>query len=148
MGFSGLHLTTRDGDLESRVTADEARLSITEAIMGASRVGEQSLVIANAQVVSLDITGLVFDKTVCKAAYVFMNVRRKTDSGGVFAVGRLLVIYRDDTASWDLVPELSGDAHGVVFNVTAAGQVQYQSDNMAGAGYTGKMVYKAFSFAA
>lgn len=113
--------------------------------LGGGGIVEAQLALANNQAAT-NITGLVLDKTLYKSALVFFQARRKTDAGEAVFVGRMALMYRDFTNAWDLAVDGLGDELGVTFSITGAGQVQYATDNMAGAGYSGKIVFKAVSF--
>jgi hypothetical protein len=112
-----------------------------EGFLGGGFVGETSFSIANNTGPS-DVTGLVLAQATYKSAILFVEVRRKTDSTEAISVGMLKLYYRAATSDWALVDELSGDEDGVTFTITAAGQLQYTTDNMAGSGYTGTMKYR------
>lgn len=117
-----------------------------ENFLGGGFLVETSFTVANNQSSAANVTGLVFDKNSYKSAYIMATVRRKTNSNEAVSVGRLIAIYKDASSTWELIDELGGDDDGVTFSITAAGQVQYTSDNMAGTGYTGTMRFKALTF--
>jgi len=123
-------------------TAGEA----IEGFLGTGLVAETAFTVANNQVGAASVTGLVVDKTLYKSAKAFVEVRRKTDTNEVVCNGLLTLIYRDLTSAWEVVESWDGDAHGLTLTITAGGQVQYASDNMSGANYTGKLKFKLMTF--
>jgi hypothetical protein len=119
-----------------------------EGFFGTSFLTETTFTLANNQGAASNVTGLSFDSTSVKSAMIYCEVRRKTDSNEVISNGVLRVYYRDLTTTWELLNELGGDDDGVVFSITAAGQVQYTSSDLAGTSYTGKLTFKAVTFSA
>lgn len=99
--------------------------------------------IANNQVAAADVTGLVLDSTQYRSVKVYFEIHRKTDSNEALANGFLTAISRD-SGGWDITTggSYDGDATGVSFSITPAGQVQYTSDNMAGANYSGTITFR------
>jgi hypothetical protein len=108
----------------------------------------------NNQATPLSITGEVLDYLTYKSAKIFYEIYRKTDSGERIFNGYLTAVYVSNTATWEVsdkgVSEGEDGAggftgHGVTFSVTAAGQLKYISDNMAGANYEGTLKLKNFT---
>ncbi len=118
------------------------------AFMGAGFIQETSFTIANNQGAAADVTGLSVSSASYKFLQVFVSIRRKTAtaSSEVLALGRLSLMYREETSAWDLVPVFDGDDVGVTFTISAGGQVQYTSTSIAGSSYSGTMKFKAISF--
>ncbi len=113
-----------------------------EGYLGTGYLSETLFTIANNQATA-NVTGLVFDHTVNSSAKIDFEIHRTTGSGELMAWGQLFAVYRTDLG-WVLIgPNYSGDEPNVTWTITAAGQVQYATDNMAGAGYVGKMKFKA-----
>ena len=95
--------------------------------------------ILNNQAAPLDITGLVFDKTNYKAAQISFELYRQTDSENAQEIGHLFASHNSWTNQWRISLSSNLDDAGVEFTITAAGQVQYTSSNIAGANYQGKL---------
>lgn len=95
--------------------------------------------ILNNQASPLSITGLVFDKTTIKGAQIDFEVYRQTASGHVVENGTIFVSHRTSPDTWDIAVNSQFDDAGVTFSITGTGQVQYISDNLAGASYVGKV---------
>jgi hypothetical protein len=93
-----------------------------------------SFTLVNNQSSAANVTGLLFDKTLYRTAVAIVDVRRKTDtaSSEVRASHRLVLLYSAQADSWTLFDEQNGDADGLTFSVTSAGQVQYTSTNITG----------------
>jgi hypothetical protein len=120
-----------------------------EGFLGTGFISETSFTIANNQGAAANVTGLVLDKASFKSGKVTAEIRRRTDSNELIAVGTFAMIYRAGTDSWELAgEEWCGDAHGVTLSITPAGQVQYTSTNVSGSSYSGTMKFKAESFSA
>jgi len=87
------------------------------------------------------ITGLLFDKTKTKAAVVYFDVHRETDSSNVQETGILVVTHDTKDDVWRLSLMTSGlDDAGAVFNVVAAtGQVRVSTDDLTGASYAAQL---------
>jgi hypothetical protein len=112
----------------------------------AGLIGETTFSFANGQGSAASVTGLLFDKTLVKAAKVWISGRRKTDSLEAYALIELHLIYRELTATWDLTQRDEGDDTGLLFSVTSGGQVQYTSTTIAGTNYAGASRFKALAF--
>jgi hypothetical protein len=84
-----------------------------------------------------DITGLIFDKTDVKSAFFKFDIERRTDASDVKEMGEVLAMYDNEGAAWSLDWSSSFDDSGVDFNITASGQLQYSSDDLTGANYSG-----------
>jgi hypothetical protein len=120
-----------------------------ESFLGGGYVSETSFTIANNQSSPADVTGLLFNKDSYTSVHVYAEIRRKTNSNEAVSTGVLKLIWMAATSTWEILDELGGPVDdGVTFTITASGQVQYASDNMAGTGYVGTMKFKAITFAA
>jgi hypothetical protein len=100
-----------------------------------------NLAIANNQVAAASLAGLVFDKTTEYAARISFHLHRHTATGGseVVSQGTLFARYAPVADTWTIVEQSFGDDCGVTFSITAAGQIQYVSTNIAGATYVGEL---------
>lgn len=97
--------------------------------------------IANNQVAAANVTGCLFDSAITKSARIQVGIRRSTSTTKVAATGYLWAYFDENTSTWQLIDNVSGDEDGVTFTITAGGQVQYASDNQAGTGYLGNMSF-------
>lgn len=83
---------------------------------------------ANNQVAPADVTGFAFDTTVVRSfdalVSVFVNA-----AAPLYANFILRGIQKN--GSWDMTTTVTGDVTGLVFTITAAGQIQYTSTNIA-----------------
>jgi len=118
-----------------------------EGFTGSGYIGETSMTLANGQASAADVTGLVLSAASYTGAIIYMQIRRKTGTNEVIANGLVKIFYRQNTTTWEIIDELSGDYTGVTLSITSAGQVQYVSDTLAGSTYVGLLSYKAMSFA-
>jgi len=86
---------------------------------------------------------LIADKARYRQVWVHYNIQRKTDTGssGVTGSGVLSLRLNSETNNWERTDTPEGVA-GVDFDVEAAtGRVSYDSSNIAGTGYIGKVKY-------
>lgn len=86
-----------------------------------------------------DITSLVFDKTKVKSVKILVDVFRRNDTQSANEMFELWCVYDPEGDTWALYYDAHGDDSGVIFNITAAGQVKYKSTAYAGTNYTGKL---------
>jgi hypothetical protein len=119
-----------------------------EAFFGTNFINETSFTLANNQGAPANVTGLSFDQTSVRSALIYCEVRRKTDSNEVITNGTLRAYYRVNTTTWEILDELGGDDDGVTFSITSAGQIQYISTDLTGTNYSGRLLFKAITFAA
>ncbi len=117
-----------------------------DAWVGTGALSETSFSVANNVAAATNVTGLIFNSANVKSAQVFYSMRRSTATNEVVSTGRLDLVFRDTGSTWDLGDEAFGDDDGVEFSVTAAGQVQYTSDDLTGTGYAGTLRFKAITF--
>lgn len=124
----------------------ELDLQFRRVLNGVEDTGAMEAEILNNQAVAVDVEGLVLDEEKYLSARVFYEIHRETGSGERLANGEMVFLYYN--GAWDIDPgsvtQMPGD-HGVVFSVTAGGQVQYTSDNMAGADYLGTVLLRNFT---
>jgi hypothetical protein len=140
------------------VTADEswsneatdwsvAITSVINSLIVDGDLGPTVLVtIANNQSSAANVTSLAFDSATIRSAQVQYYVYRTWNSGTEEAVenGILFVNYKDIAAVWDLVQIGNNvEGSGVVFSITAGGQIQYTSDNKTpSTSYAGSCKYR------
>lgn len=106
-----------------------------ESFLG-SFVEPTSFTIANNQGSAANVTGLSFDGSSVKVAFIDYRIRRNTTGGGAterVQVGTLIAHYKATAATWTLTAGVTaGDDAGVEFTITNLGQIQYTSDNQGG----------------
>ena len=117
-----------------------------ESLLGTGYLGETEASIANGQGSAANVTGLVFASASVKGAFIFGSVQRKTDSADAYALDILYAAYNSRTSTWDITPVVAGGYSGLTYTITAAGQIQYTSDTLAGGSYTGVIRFKAITF--
>jgi hypothetical protein len=93
--------------------------------------------LTNNQGVGADVTGLVFNKLVVKGASIAFCIERTTLSAQRYIVGTILVMHRGFSDAWSITWTSSGDEDDTLFSITAAGQVQYTTENLSGSSYSG-----------
>ena len=85
-----------------------------------------------------NVGGLQYSSTTYKTILVTLDAWRKTDSGEHNAIINVAMMYRPTAGTWFVKHQSQGDSMGLDFSITSAGQLQYTSDDMAGASYEGK----------
>lgn len=116
---------------------------------GAGGIGETSFTLPNNQSSATDVTGLSFSISSVRSAIVTYEVSRKTDTAlsELRSIGRLFLAYRAQSSAWEILNQQeNGDDSGVTFTVTAGGQVQVATTNIAGSNYVGTLKFKGESF--
>ncbi len=109
-----------------------AQDAVTKAYVDASRssgdIFETSFSAANNQSAAANVTGFAFSNGVVRSFDALVSVYINAASP-LYEVFKIQGIQK--AASWDLSYSSSGDTSGVIFSITSAGQIQYQSTNVA-----------------
>ena len=92
----------------------------------------------NNQVAQLALTDLDFDLNYTKNVCLYYTIHRRTDSAVKKESGFLVLNYDPDASDWDCEYQTITGSSGVEFFINS-GQVEYTSDNMAGANYEGEL---------
>lgn len=82
------------------------------------------------------VTGILFDKLEVKAAHLYFDLFRRTDSASFNETGEMFISHDTENDTWSVYLVSHGDDANVDFQMTAAGQLQYTSNNLAGTGYS------------
>jgi hypothetical protein len=113
-------------------------------LAGAGSLTESDFTFANNQAAAADVTGLLFDSSDSISAEVDIQVIRSGASGSARSLIKLYLMYYNST--WNLLDQTEiGEESGLTFSVTAAGQVQYTSDDLGGS-YSGAGRFRATTF--
>lgn len=119
-----------------------------ETLAGAAYISPTEFTIANNQSAAANVTGLLFAGASVRSFVVEYQVYRNTTGGGATELaetGFLKGTYSTVAASWEMANyDCVGDA-GILFSITAGGQVQYTSTNITGSAATSKMTFKALT---
>jgi len=97
----------------------------------------RTITIANNQVAAANLTDIIFDKIITKAATLDYVLRVRTDSEVRNETGHIYLTYDQDADTWVCSYESFHGFSGVDFTVTSLGQARYTSENVAGANYNG-----------
>lgn len=118
-------------DNSGAVTGKQSRSVFLSGISVSSTgdINETSFAAANNQAAAANVTGLAFASGVVRSAKALVSVHLDATTD-LFEVFELLIIQKG--ASYDMAVTGTGDNSGVIFTITSAGQVQYQSNNSAG----------------
>lgn len=101
--------------------------------------------IANNQPTFVNIPGFSFDSSEVVSINSDATVQRSTDS--VVVVENFSISGNYNGTNWFIsVSSESEDDAGVEFNITSSGQVQYKSSLLAGANYSGSILFRAKVF--
>lgn len=91
---------------------------------------EQSIVNTG---VDVDITGLIFNKSVHRAISLAYSLYRTSDLEELSQVGQLRVTYKPTAGTFSLSDDFGGDDAGVDFSIDAVtGQISYTSSTVSG----------------
>jgi len=104
---------------------------VTEAlqsVQGPNDILLTTALLANNQTVSADVSGLAFDTSEVLSVQIDYFIQRQA-TVSVVEEGRLNAVFNG--SDWKLTAESTSDA-GVDFTITAAGQVQYTTTDLAG----------------
>jgi len=118
---------------------------VTDVLGSVSGVNDKSITsvgILNNQSSPVNVTGLAFSVSAVRSFEAPYIVYRTNGTDVETESGILRGNYNSQSADWNFTYDRVGDA-GVEFVITAAGQVQYYSDNITGGTYTGLIKYKA-----
>lgn len=130
------------------ITLDQTGVDVTQFqqalnnFTGGGGVGVADVVIGNNEVAPLDVTGLLFDKIVTKSARILFDLTRNTATVDYLEVGEFFAVYDPIADDWRLSVDSNFDDAGVTFSITAAGQIQFTSDSLAGGSYSGNLKLK------
>jgi hypothetical protein len=106
--------------------------------------------LVNNQSTDADIDGLSFDSRRESQATIDYLIQRVTDSVELIESGIMIAVFRPTLAAWDIfdLGTPGPDNGGVTFSITAGGQVQYTSTNVAGTEAISKITFRARTLAA
>jgi len=104
--------------------------------------------IVNNQSAAADVTAMRFDYRGASQFAVDYLIQRVTTSTGAvekLETGVLLFVYKPTSDTWSKVTIGSSgpDVSGVTLSITALGQVQYTSTNVAGTAHISRIVWRA-----
>lgn len=85
-----------------------------------------------------DVTPVLLDKTVTRAARIFMHAHRRTDSSNVNEAIVAFAQHNPETDGWTVQWDgwSEGPNAGLTFTITAAGQLKFDADDLAGTSYS------------
>lgn len=99
--------------------------------------------IANNQTTPADVVGLVFSNAETRSARVSYQVKRSVTGTTLIQSGTLYLDWNPGLSTWILTQDFTSGNAGILFSVTAGGQVKYTTDNLTGSGYQGEIVFSA-----
>ncbi len=94
--------------------------------------------LTNNQSSAANISGLSFNTSLIRSAEIDITVRRTAVGVELSEMFKILVVYESTAAAWLLSEESVGDASGITFSITAAGQIQYVSTDISSSSCTAK----------
>lgn len=134
-------------NVASGLTATDVQAALDEIVSSIGGIGspgdidETSFSLANNQTSDANVTGFAFSNAVVRSfeALVIVEIDATAD---LYEQFHLNGIQRG--ADWAMSVESEGDDSGIIFSITNAGQVQYQSANVAGFA-TGVIKFRAIT---
>jgi hypothetical protein len=121
----------QDGIWGEEATAwAEAVTDALQNVQGPNDILPTSSTLNNNQTTFQDIPGLAFDVSDVLTVTISYFVERIYDTGTTTVTENGEVSANFDGTAWKFVHEHTGDA-GMLFNITAAGQVQYKTTDLA-----------------
>lgn len=122
-----------------------ALVQIAQNSVGSGDILTTSFNVSNNISSAANITGLSFDTSTVRSAIVQYSLYRTSSTTEKSEVGHIYLTYKSTAASWEIAQSYAGDS-GVVFSITAGGQMKYTSTNFSGISYQGKLKFSAKSF--
>lgn len=101
--------------------------------------------IANNVSVATNIPGYSFDTSEVRAISSQFLITRSTDTPAVTITESGYIEGNFDGTNWNISIRSNGNS-GVDLSITPAGQIQYTSTDLAGAGYVGSIIFEAKVF--
>lgn len=90
---------------------------------------EVSFALSNNISTFTDVTGVSFSNAVSRSAELQYSIEIDADSD-LYESGKIMAVQKG--AAWDISQSTNGDVSQVLFDITASGQLQYKSGNLAG----------------
>jgi hypothetical protein len=119
--------------------------AVLQNITGTGDILQTSASISDSQTTFANISGFNFDPNTVRGAIIEYSIYRSSSAGEAAEAGQMMIVYKDDAATWDIAQYYAGNS-GVEFQITSAGQVQYKvpaANALGGSGYAGTMKYRA-----
>lgn len=106
-------------------------------------IGETQADILNLEGGPTDVVGFLLDNTKFESSHYAYTLYRRTGSAEKRQEGIIKLQFKPDGATYGIARAADFDNDlGVVLTITGAGQVQYSSDDLAGAAYDGYIRFK------
>lgn len=112
----------------TKATDLDELLRVRDAL-GPGGITELEVALNNNEASPVNVEGLAFDTAEVRAFEALVSVAIDA-TGNLYELFTLRGIQRD--SDWTLDSDAIGDTSGVVFSITANGQVQYTSTNVSG----------------
>lgn len=121
----------------------QALADVSNTLLSTNDITNSTFNISNNISSATNVTGLAFQTSSVRSAFVPYSVYRVSGGTDVSEAGYLILTYKSlPTPTWQIAQYGVGST-GVTFTVTAAGQVQYTSTNGPG---TGVMKFSAKTY--
>jgi len=101
--------------------------------------GSNQFSILNNQTTPQNLSNLIFDSQAVKAAKIFFDLERRTDSESLLETGEIFISFKNEDSSWNISFDSKFDNSGVTFLINSSGQVQYESSELLGLNYSGEL---------
>jgi hypothetical protein len=121
--------------------------AVTDALntlQGPGTINETQAALENNVTIAKSITGLAFAPALTKEATVEYRIQIVTDSESRYESGTIKLLYKpDDITAWEYSRVITaGVDAGVVITIDPTGQGKYVTENVAGANYSGFIIFK------
>ena len=124
---------------QTGVTVNQLLNAINSKI--ANGGNQVTFAIGNNQAAPSNVTGFLYDSNDIKSVHIDYDIHRQSDTGGseVDETGKMFLTFDSVGGVWKISQTSVFDDSGVVFSVTAGGQVQYTSTDIAGSNSEGTL---------
>jgi hypothetical protein len=127
---SGLALNTLTQGSGITITNGTGTITVASTtVASAGDINETSFSAANNQVAAANVTGLAFANATVRSFEAIVSV---TISATANLYEQFVLRGVQKGSSWDMNYDSVGDASGITFSITTAGQIQYTSTNVTG----------------
>lgn len=119
-----------------------ALATVSGSINPPGSITPTSFNLANNVSSAANITGATFDVSLVQSFELTYSIYRSTSINEAPQAGTLTGTFHRIANTWDMANEFNGNG-GIVFSITAGGQIQYTSSNMSGTSYAGVIKFSA-----
>lgn len=122
----------------------QAGINVEKFLGSSGFQAEATFAVVNNQAVAADVTGALFAGAAIRSFEFDYQIYRNTTGAGATELaerGKIYGVYSTVAATWEITIQSVGNG-GVIFSITALGQLQYTSTNITGTAATSVMHYR------